>query len=170
MKKLLLFFQKPLIGGVLTFIGTLELIYNIPSKYFTYQIHIWIIILGVIAILLSSYLWKRIKIFYYIKTYTSDTFGDSYMYKWRWNKVAHPFNAYGYVPYYIEATPPSVVNPTIKSYDCVHHYINDANRLQRYIMMSLYDKVENTEQTHIIMQQLHTLEKQTYERYDKLQK
>lgn len=37
-------------------------------------------------------------------------------------------------------------------------------------MMSLYDKVENTEQTHIIMQQLHTLEKQTYERYDKLQK
>ena len=74
MKKFLLFFTKPIIGGALSLIGLLEILFSIPSSYFTYQISLWIIVLAVGIIILFYYFWKRIKILYYIKTYTSDSF------------------------------------------------------------------------------------------------
>lgn len=71
MKKLLLFFTNPIVGGALSLIGLLEILFSIPSSYFTYQISLWIIVLVVGVLILLHYFWKRIKILYYIKTYTS---------------------------------------------------------------------------------------------------
>lgn len=39
MKKLLLFFSKPIVGGILSLIGLLEILFNIPSSYITYYGH-----------------------------------------------------------------------------------------------------------------------------------
>lgn len=66
MKKLILFFTNPIVGGALSLIGLLEILFSIPSSYFTYQISLWIIVLVVGVIILSQYFWKRIKILYYI--------------------------------------------------------------------------------------------------------
>lgn len=41
MKKLLLFFTKPLVSGILALFGTLELLWSIPSRYLTSQIPVW---------------------------------------------------------------------------------------------------------------------------------
>lgn len=50
------------------------------------------------------------------------------------------------------------LNPNIRVIDCFHHYIDNKDLLQAYIMLSLYDKVENTKQTNLFMLQLHRLE------------
>ena len=46
MKKLLLFFSKPIVGGILSLIGLLEILFSIPSSYITYAIPLWIIVLS----------------------------------------------------------------------------------------------------------------------------
>lgn len=158
MKRILLFFTKPLVSGTLALIGTLELLWRIPSKYFTIKIEIWILLLIVILIVLSINLWKRVKIWYYVRYYTSGTFGSSYLYEWCWIKTNCLPNIYGYYPEYIRAKDPPIVNPTIKTYDCFHHYIDDVSKLQKYIMLSLYNKVENTKETNMLIQQIHLLE------------
>ncbi|WP_286438637.1 hypothetical protein, partial [Bacteroides acidifaciens] len=77
MKKLLLFFSKPIVGGILSLIGLLEILFSIPSSYITYPIPLWIIVLAIGLVILLPYLWKRLKILYYIRNYTSDSFGGS---------------------------------------------------------------------------------------------
>lgn len=84
MKKLLSILNNPIVGAVMTLIGVLELLFKIPSTYFTYQISLWIIILCVGLIILLSWIYKRAKIQYYIKKYTSDAFGGSCTYMWQW--------------------------------------------------------------------------------------
>lgn len=71
MRKLFLFFTKSLVSGVLALIGTLELLWSIPSKYFTTKVEIWIILLIALLILLTVLLWKRIRICYYVRSYTT---------------------------------------------------------------------------------------------------
>ena len=109
MRNFLLFFTKPVIGGALSLIGLLEILFSIPSSYLTYQISLWIIVLVVGIIILFHHFWKRIKILYYIKTYTSDSFGGSYMYKWHWVRSSFYTNVYGYFPDCIE--PKSLSDP-----------------------------------------------------------
>lgn len=158
MKKLLLFFTKPLVSGALALFGTLELLWSIPSKYFTTKVEIWIILLIALIILLTVLLWKRIRICYYVRSYTTGTFGNSYMYEWRWVKTNYYPNIYGYFPDYIRAMEPPIVDSTIRSYDCFHHYIDDIGKLQKYIMLSLYDKVENNKETNAIVADIYRLE------------
>lgn len=158
MKKLLLFFTKPLVSGALALIGTLELLWSIPSKYFTTKVEIWIILLIALLIILIVLLWKKIRICYYVRSYTSGKFGNSYMYEWCWVKTNYYPNIYGYFPDYIRAMEPPIVDPTVRGYDFTHHYIGDTGKLQKYIMLSLYDKVENTKQTNAIMADIHKLE------------
>lgn len=158
MRRLLLFFTKPLVSGALALIGTLELLWSIPSKYFTTKVEIWIILLIALIILLTVLLWKRIRIWYYVRSYTTGAFGNSHKYEWRWVKTNNYPNIYGYFPDYIRAMDPPIVDPTIRSYDCVHHYIGDTGKLQKYIMLSLYDKVENNKQTTAIVVDIHQLE------------
>lgn len=158
MKKFLLFFTKPVVGGVLSLIGLLEIIFSIPSSYFTYQIPLWIVILVIGVIIISRYVWKLLKIQYYIRTYTSDSFGGSHMYKWCWVKTTYYMNVFGYFPVHINVMEMPKLDPNMKVTDCVHHYIHNKDLLQEYIMLSLYDKVENTKQTHLFMLQLHNLE------------
>ena len=81
MKKLLLFFSKPIVGGILSLIGLLEILFSIPSSYITYSIPLWIIVLAIGLVILLPYLWKRLRILYYIRNYTSDSFGGSCLYK-----------------------------------------------------------------------------------------
>lgn len=157
MKKILLFFTNPIVGGALSLIGLLEILFSIPSSYFTYQVSLWVIVLVVGAFILLHYFWKRIKILYYIKTYTSDSFGGSHRYKWNWVKTPYNNNVYGYSPDNIDVLESTRLKPEIIVIDCAH-YIQDANLLQEYIMFSLYDKVENTKQTNLFLQQLHSLE------------
>lgn len=92
------------------------------------------------------------------KTYTSDSFGGSYMYKWHWVRSSFYTNVYGYFPDRIDVMETTKLNPNIPVIDCVHHYIENKDLLQEYIMLSLYNKVENTKQTNLFMQQLHHLE------------
>lgn len=80
------------------------------------------------------------------------------MYEWRWVKTNNYPNIYGYFPDYIRAKDPPILNPTIKTYDFLHQYIDDENKLQKYIMLSLYNKVINTKETNMIIQQIHLLE------------
>lgn len=162
MKKLLLFFTKPLVSGALALIGTLELLWSIPSKYFVAKVEIWIILLTALLILFVVLIWKRIRILYYVRTYTSGTFGSSYMYEWRWVKTNNYPNIYGYFPDYIRAMAPPIANPTLTSYDFGHHYIGDTGKLQKYIMLGLFDKVEDTKQTNTIMVEIHRLESNNY--------
>lgn len=157
MKKLILFFTNPIVGGTLSLIGLLELLFRIPSTYFIYQVPVWIVLLVIGAIILLPYLYKRIKILYYIKTYTSDSFGGSRQYKWCWVKTSYYINVYGYVPDRIDVMEPTKLNPDIQVYEC-RHCITNKDLLQEYIMISLYDKVENSKQTNCFMQQLHGLE------------
>lgn len=158
MKKLQQFFTNPIIGGVFSLIGVLDILFRIPSKYFSYQISLWVIMLVVGVVILSSYFWKQIKIRYYIKTYTSDSFGGSYIYRWCWVKTSSPVNIYGFLPEHIGVVEEPKLNPNIRVIDFGHHYIQNKDILQEYIMLSLYDKVEDTKQTNLFMQQLHALE------------
>ena len=158
MKKLLSILNNPIVGAVMTLIGVLELLFKIPSIYFTYQISLQIIILCVGLIILLSWIYKRAKIEYYIKNYTSDAFGGSYTYKWQWIRATNGYNVYGYFPDRIEVVEPAKLNPDIKVIDCAHHYINNKDLLQEYIMLSLYNKVENTKQTNLFVCQMHELE------------
>lgn len=158
MNKLLSILNNPIVGAVMTLIGVLELLFKIPSIYFTYQISLWIIILCVGLIILLSWIYKRAKIKYYIKNYTSDAFGGSYTYKWQWIRATNGYNVYGYFPDRIEVVEPAKLNPDIKVIDCAHHYINNKDLLQEYIMLSLYNKVENTQQTNLFVLQMHELE------------
>ena len=158
MNKLLSILNNPIVGAVMTLIGVLELLFKIPSTYFTYQISLWIIILCVGLIILLSWAYKQIGICYYIKNYTSDSFGGSHLYKWQWVKTPHYFNVYGYVPDRIEAVEPTKLNPNAEVIDFAHHYIDNKDLLQEYIMLSLYDKVENTKQTNLFVCQMHELE------------
>ena len=59
MRNFLLFFTKPVIGGALSLIGLLEILFSIPSSYLTYQISLWIIVLVVGIIILFHHFWKR---------------------------------------------------------------------------------------------------------------
>lgn len=158
MKKILLFFTNPIVGGILSFIGLLEILFSIPSSFFMYQVPLWIFCIIISVIIVFSYLWKRIKILYYIKVYTSDSFGGSYQYKWRWVKTSYCFNVYGYFPDCIDVEENTRLNSNITIYNCAQHYINNKDLLQEYIMLSLYDKVENTNQTNLFIQQMHNLE------------
>ena len=92
MKKMLLFFSKPIVGGVLSLIGLLEILFSIPSSYITYPIPLWIIVLAIGLVILLPYLWKRLRILYYIRNYTSDSFGGSCLYKWCWARTSDKFN------------------------------------------------------------------------------
>lgn len=56
-----------------------------------------------------------------------------------------------YFPDQIRAKEPPIVNPTIKTYDCFHHHIDDVGKLQKYIMLSSYNKIKNTKETNFIM-------------------
>ena len=47
MKKILLFFSKPIVGGLLSLIGLLEILFSIPSSYITYPIPLWIIVIAI---------------------------------------------------------------------------------------------------------------------------
>lgn len=158
MKKFLLFFTNPIVGGVLSLIGLLEILFSIPSSYFTYKIPLWIVVFVIGILILFRYFGKRIRILYYIRTYTSDSFGGSYMYKWHWVKTSSCTNVYGYFPDRIDVMETTKLNPNIRVIDCFHHYIDNKDLLQAYIMLSLYDKVENTKQTNLFMLQLHRLE------------
>lgn len=158
MNKLLSILNNPIVGAVMTLIGVLELLFKIPSTYFTYQISLWIIILCVGLIILLSWIYKRAKIQYYIKKYTSDAFGGSCTYMWQWIRATNGYNVYGYCPDRIEVVEPAKLNPDIKVIDCAHHYINNKDLLQEYIMLSLYNKVENTKQTNLFVCQMHELE------------
>ena len=55
MRSFLLFFTKPVIGGALSLIGLLEILFSIPSSYLTYQISLWIIVL-VVGIIIPLFL------------------------------------------------------------------------------------------------------------------
>ena len=57
MKKLILFFTNPIIGGILSLIGILEILFSIPSSYLNYRISLWIIVLviGFIIFVIGSY-------------------------------------------------------------------------------------------------------------------
>ena len=61
------------------------------------------------------------------------------------------------MPIYINVQETTTLDPKIKVYDC-SHCINIKDLLQEYIMISLYDKVENTKQTNLFVAQLHALE------------
>ena len=158
MKKILLFFSKPIVGGLLSLIGLLEILFSIPSSYITYPIPLWIIVLAIGLVILLPYLWKRLKILYYIRNYTSDSFGGSCLYKWCWTKTSDKFNVYGYFPIRIDVVENVKLDPNIPVFDCAHHYIHNENLLAEYIMICLYHKVENTKQTNLFVQQLHSLE------------
>ena len=158
MKKLLLFFNNPILGGLLSLVGLIDILFKIDSSYFTYQISVGLIILILGVSILFSWAYKQMRIYYYIKKYTTGSFGDSHLYKWQWVKTPHYFNVYGYVPDRIEVVEPAKLNPNIKVIDCAHHYINNKDVLQEYIMLSLYDKVENTKQTNLFVCQMHELE------------
>lgn len=80
------------------------------------------------------------------------------MYKWHWVRSSFYTNIYGYFPDRIDVMETTKLNPNIPVIDCGHHYIQNKDLLQEYIMLSLYDKVENTKQTNLFMQQLHNLE------------
>lgn len=158
MKNILLFFSKPIVGSILSLIGLLEILFSIPSSYITYPIPLWIPIGVICFVILLPYLWKRLKILYYIKTYTSDSFGGSCIYKWQWTRTSDIFNVYGYFPIRIDAEENVKLDPNIQVFDCSVHYIHNINLLQEYIMICLYHKVENTKQTSLFVQQLHRLE------------
>lgn len=87
MKKLLLLFSKPIVGGILSLIGVLGLLLRIPSSYFIYPVPLGVIILLTGIVIMLLYLRKQLRIWYYIRTYTSDSFGGSYQYKWSWVKT-----------------------------------------------------------------------------------
>ena len=55
MKKFLSLFNNPIVGGILSLIGVLDLLFSIPSKYLTYQISLWIVVLIVGVIILISW-------------------------------------------------------------------------------------------------------------------
>lgn len=97
MKKLILFFTNPIIGGILSLIGILEILFSIPSSYLNYRISLWIIVLVIGFIIFASYLYKKLRILYFIKTYTSDSFGGSRTYTWKWSKTIYYTNVYGYI-------------------------------------------------------------------------
>lgn len=67
MKKLILFFTNPIIGGILSLIGILEILFSIPSSYLNYRISLWIIVLVIGFIILALYLYKKLRILYFIK-------------------------------------------------------------------------------------------------------
>ena len=134
MKKMLLFFSKPIVGGVLSLIGLLEILFSIPSSYITYPIPLWIIVLAIGLVILLPYLWKRLRILYYIRNYTSDSFGGSCLYKWCWARTSDKFNVYGYFPIRIDVVENVKLDPNIPVFDCAHHYIHNENLLAEYIM------------------------------------
>ena len=109
MKKLILFFTNPIIGGILSLIGILEILFSIPSSYLNYRISLWIIVLVIGFIILALYLYKKLRILYFIKTYTSDSFGGSRTYTWKWSKTTSYTNVYGYMPDHINVDRKSVV-------------------------------------------------------------
>lgn len=67
MKKFLLFFTNPIVGGVLSLIGLLEILFSIPSSYFTYKIPLWIVVFVIGILILFRYFGKRIRILYYTR-------------------------------------------------------------------------------------------------------
>ena len=95
--------------------------------------------------------------FYIFKTYTSDSFGGSRTYTWKWSKTTYYTNVYGYMPDHINVQDITKLDPDTKVYD-FSHCITNKDLLQEYIMVSLYDKVENSKQTNLFIQQLHKLE------------
>ncbi len=157
MKKILLFFTKPVIGGALSLIGLLELLFRIPSSYFTYQISLWIVILTIGILIIISSLIKYLRILYFVKTYTSDSFGGSCQYQWRWIKTSSPISVFGFSPNRIDIMKPTKLNPQQTVIDC-SHCINNLYLLREYIMIGLYNKVINTKQTKLFMYQLHEFE------------
>jgi len=157
MKKLILFFTNPIIVGILSLIGILEILFSIPSSYLNNKISLWIIVLIIGLILFALHLYKKLRILYYVKTYTSDSFGGSRTYTWKWSKTSYYTNVYGYIPTNINIQDTTKLEPNVKVYN-FRHCITNKDLLQEYIMISLYDKVENSKQTNLFMQQLHNLE------------
>lgn len=141
----------------MSLIGILEILFSIPSSYLNYRISLWIIVLVIGFIILALYLYKKLRILYFIKTYTSDSFGGSRTYTWKWSKTTYYTNVYGYMPDHINVQDITKLDPDTKVYD-FSHCITNKDLLQEYIMVSLYDKVENSKQTNLFIQQLHNLE------------
>lgn len=158
MKKLLLFFTRPYVGGFLSLIGLLELVFDIPSCFFFYKVPLWISGFVLLLIISIPFFVKRLRIWYYVHTYTSDCFGSSYIYKWRWIKTSTIPNIYGYFPKWIEVETQSSLNPNISTIDFEHHYIENQGNLNRYIMLGLFNKVENSKQTKMIMWEVNAIE------------
>ena len=61
------------------------------------------------------------------------------------------------MPDHINVQDITKLDPDTKVYD-FSHCITNKDLLQEYIMVSLYDKVENSKQTNLFIQQLHNLE------------
>ena len=154
MKKLLLFFSKPIVGGILSLIGLLEILFSIPSSYITYPIPLWIIVLAIGLVILFPYLWKRLRILYYIRNYTSDSFGGSCLYKWCWTRTSDKFNVYGYFPIRIDVVEnvkldpnsnhpkaPVLLNKKLASSSLASFFIIEGKHLLHLLLTSVVSQI-----------------------------
>ena len=161
MKKFISFFGKPLVGGILALMGILEYVLKIPASFLDVEISLWLILLIAGVAIIITYVYRRLRILYFLKRYTSDCFGGSLPYRWNWVKTSMGINVFGYIPDNIEVIPPTILDPNIPEYD-FRHSITNIDLLREYIMVSLYCKVENTKQSNEFLRHLHTLEGHYY--------
>ena len=157
MKKFISFFGRPLVGGILALIGILEYVLKIPASFLDIEISLWLILLIAGVVIIFTYIYRRLRILYFLKRYTSDSFGVSRPYQWNWVKTSKNMNVFGYMPDNIEVIVPTRLDPNIPVYDC-RHSITNIDLLREYIMISLYCMVENTKQSNEFLRHLHTLE------------
>lgn len=157
MKKFISFFGGPLVGGILALIGILEYVLKIPASFLDIEISLWLILLIAGVVIIFTYIYRRLRILYFLKRYTSGSFGGSRLYRWNWVKTSKNMNVFGYMPDNIEVIAPTRLDPNIPVYDC-RHSITNIDLLREYIMISLYCMVENTKQSNEFLRHLHTLE------------
>lgn len=84
MKKFISFFGRPLVGGILALIGILEYVLKIPASFLDIEISLWLILLIAGVVIIFTYIYRRLRILYFLKRYTSDSFGGSRPYQWNW--------------------------------------------------------------------------------------
>lgn len=157
MKKFISFFGRPFVGGILALIGILEYVLKIPASFLDIEISLWLILLIAGVVIIFTYIYMRLRILYFLKRYTSGSFGGSRLYRWNWVKTSKNMNVFGYMPDNIEVIAPTKLDPNIPVYDC-RHSITNIDLLREYIMISLYCMVENTKQSNEFLRHLHTLE------------
>ena len=157
MKRIMLFLGSQIVGSILSLIAILEKC-GVSSFYLSYNVPLWGIILIVGILIILRYFFQKLIVLYFIKTYTFDSFGGSRIYTWQWQRTTSScFNVYGYTPTNINVQKTTKLDPNMVVYDFAH-CVTNKDLLQEYIMVSLYDKVENTKQTNLFLAQLHTLE------------